>query len=59
MSPQIDQRRLLEAYKAVTQAEIEARIDRQKRIYDVKALAVLLFAVWVFLGLCMLLATRC
>jgi hypothetical protein len=51
-----DQHELSELYKAMTRAEVEAK---QRRIQDVKACAVFLFACWVLIGLCALIVTRC
>lgn len=50
-----DQDALLEIYKAVTRADEE----KAQRIADSKALAVVFFACWVFIGLCAYLLTHC
>lgn len=51
-----DQDELLEIYKAMTKADAEAK---RRRIQDVKAAGVFLFACWVFFALVALVIAKC
>lgn len=51
-----EQRELLELYKAMTHSYAEAK---NRRIQDVKACGVFLFACWVFCALVALIITKC
>ncbi len=51
-----DQRELTELYKAMTKADAEAK---RRRIQDVKACGVFLFACWVLISLVAMIVTKC